>query len=101
MRIIYITARNSSEAKKISNALLKKKLVACINIFPIESMYFWENEIQEDTEFVILAKTIDANYEKVETAIKKMHSYKVPAIYSWKADKVNKDYHNWVKENTN
>ncbi len=100
MRVIYITTRNAGEAKKISAHLLKKKLIACANIFPIESMYSWKGEIQEDLEFVVLAKTIDVNYDKVEKEIKKMHSYDIPAIYSWKIDKINKDYLKWVEKGT-
>ena len=52
MIFIYITAGNVQDAKKISEHLLKKKLVACVNIFPIESMYWWNDEIQENQEFV-------------------------------------------------
>src|SRR3970040_1149452 len=63
----------SREAKKISSNLLKKRLVACVNIFPIESMYFWDGELQENVEFAILAKTRDENYSKVENAVKEMH----------------------------
>ena len=98
MRIIYITTRNAGEAKKISSHLLKKKLVGCVNIFPVESMYWWEGEMQEDTEFVILAKTTDENYDAVEKAVKKMHEYDVPAIYYWKVDRINKDYDKWIRD---
>ena len=100
MRIVYITTRSSAEAKKISSHLLKKRLVACTNIFPIESMYWWEGDIEENVEFVILAKTRDENFLKVEKAVKELHSYDIPAIYSWKADKVNKDFSNWVRKET-
>ncbi len=98
MRIIYITTRNAGEAKKISSHLLKKKLVACVNIFPIESMYWFEGMIQEDVEFVVLAKTLDNNFKKVEKEVVDMHSYDTPAIYSWMPDKVNKKYDDWVKK---
>ena len=99
MRVVYITVRDAGDAKKISHALLHKKLVACTNIFPIESMFWWNGEIQENVEFAILAKTTDANYEKVEKAVKDMHEYDVPAIYSWKPDKVSKEYNTWVRSN--
>ena len=99
MRLIYITTRNAAEAKKISSHLLEKKIVACVNIFPVESMYFWQDEIQENVEFVVLAKTTDNNYDKVEAEINKMHTYEIPGIYSWKVDKVNKKYNEWIKEN--
>jgi len=100
MRIVYITTRNSGEAKKISSHLLKKKLIACANIFPIESMYWWQGEIEENVEFVILCKTIDGNFEKIEKEVKKMHEYDIPAIYSWKADKISKKYSDWIKKET-
>ena len=98
MRIIYLTTRNAAEAKRISHDLLKKRIVACTNIFPIESMYWWDNEIQEDVEFVILAKTDDDSYDAVEKAIIDMHEYEIPAIYSWKPDRVSKDYDAWIKK---
>ena len=99
MRIIYITTRNVGEAKKISVHLLKKKLIACSNMFPIESMYYEDGEIQENMEMVIIAKTIDSNFSKIEKEVKSMHSYDIPAIFSWKIDKVTKKYDNWIKEN--
>ena len=100
MRIVYITVPNVGEAKKISHQLLHKKLVACTNIFPIESMYWWNGEINENVEFVILAKTSDKNFEKIEKTVKGMHKYEMPAIYSWKVDKVSKDYEDWVNKET-
>jgi periplasmic divalent cation tolerance protein len=96
MRIVYITAKDSQSAKKISKFLLKKKLIACANIFPIESMYSWQGKIEEVKEYVILCKTTDSGFEKVEKAVNEMHGYDVPAIYSWKADKVNKKYSDWI-----
>ena len=100
MRIIYITCKDMDEAKKISKHLIKKKLVACANIFPINSIYTWKGEIQDTEEIVVLLKTTDNNYEKVETEIKKLHSYDTPAIYSWTVDKINKDYLDWVNKET-
>ena len=97
MRIIYITCKDIDEAKKISRHLIEKKLVACANIFPINNIYPWKNEIKEDNEVVVLLKT-NNNYEDIETEIKKLHSYKVPAIYSWTVDKINKDYLNWINK---
>ncbi len=97
MRIVYLTCKDIDEAKKISKHLIKKKLGACSNIFPINSIYPWENEIKEDNEVVVLLKT-NNDYEKVEAGIKKIHSYDIPAIYSWVVDKINKDYFDWINK---
>ncbi|MEM3374277.1 MAG: divalent-cation tolerance protein CutA [Candidatus Woesearchaeota archaeon] len=96
--IIYTTCKDKEEAEKISKHLLEKKLIACTNIFQINSFYFWDNELQNDSEYVILIKTFKSLYKKIEKEIKKIHSYKVPAIYSWELDNINKDYFEWMKK---
>ena len=98
MRVIYLTTKNAGEAKKIANKLLQKKLVACANIFPIESMYWWEGEIQEDIEYALLLKTVNENFDKVEKEIKNMHEYDIPSVYSWLPDRVSSNYDNWIKK---
>ena len=100
MRIVYVTCKDMDEAKKISRHLIENKLVACANIFPINSIYSWEGKIKEDNEVVVLLKTRDNNYENIESEIKKLHSYDIPAIYSWTVDKINKDYLTWIKKDT-
>jgi len=97
MTLIYITCKDKQEAKKISKALLEKRLIACSNMFPIESMYWWKGKIEEDNEIVILAKTKDKNYDKIKEEVKKLHSYEVPCILKIDA-KANEDYQKWVDE---
>ena len=99
MILIYITCKDNKEAKKISKALLEKRLVACTNIHPIGSMYWWENKIQEDNEVVLLAKTGEKNYEKVKEEVQKLHSYEIPCILRIKAE-ANKEYNKWIEEET-
>ncbi len=78
MSLVYITCKNKKEAIKISNHLLKKKLIACANYFPIQSSYWWNNKIVNDDEFAIITKTNDFN--KVIKETEKIHSYDVPCI---------------------
>ena len=77
---IYITTKDEQEAQKISKHLLEKKLIACANFFPIKSMYSWKGKIQNENEFVLIVKTHDENYKKIEQEVKKIHSYKIPCI---------------------
>ena len=97
MTLIYITCKDKEEARKISKALLDKKLIACSNMFPIESMYWWKGKIEEDNEVVILAKTKDKNYDKIKEEVKKLHSYEVPCILKLGSE-ANIDYDKWVDE---
>jgi periplasmic divalent cation tolerance protein len=101
MRLIYITTKNSAEAKLIASHLLDKKLIACANMFPIESMYLEDGEVQENIEFAMILKTAEEDFSKVEKEILKVHSYDTPAVFSWKPDKVNEKFDRWIKKTCN
>lgn len=94
---IYITNPNEKTAKKIAKSLLSKKLIVCANIFPIKSFYFWENKLNKDNEFILIVKSFDDNYKKIEEEVRKIHPYKVPLIAKIEVD-VNNDYLNWMKK---
>lgn len=98
MILIYITCKNQKEAEKISNKLLKERLIACGNIFPISSLYWWKGKIEKAGEVVLLAKTKEKNFERIKKLVKELHSYEIPLIASFKIDKINKEYLDWFKK---
>ena len=95
---VYITCKDNKEAEKISKRLLKKRLIACANLFPIKSFYWWKEKINEDNEVAIIAKTDMTNFEEIKREVKKVHSYEIPCIVSWKIEQGNEDYLDWIKE---
>lgn len=95
--LIYITASNIEEARRIARSLVEKRLVACVNIVPeIESLYWWEEKVCEDKEVLILAKTTKAKTKQVIEEVKKIHSYKVPAISVFDIVEGNEDFLEWI-----
>ncbi|MAF13874.1 MAG: divalent-cation tolerance protein CutA [Parcubacteria group bacterium] len=96
---VYTTNKNLAEAKKIANSLLKQKLIACANFFPIKNMYWWKGKIENDNEVVSILKTRKENWNKVKNQIKKLHSYEVPCIEKFNVS-ANKDYENWIIKST-
>jgi periplasmic divalent cation tolerance protein len=83
-------------AEMLSSMLLTEKLVACANILPVKSMYFWEKRLMNDEEFVILAKTLPNRMDKIESLITHHHPYEIPLIGSWVME-VNETYFDWVR----
>lgn len=96
MILIYITYPNKEEAKKIVKHLLKKKLIACANIFPVESFYHWKGKMKSGKEFVSLLKASDANWERIQEEVKQLHSYGVPCIIKINAE-ANAEFEEWVE----
>ena len=72
----YITCANTKEAKKISSVLLKKKLIACANIFNnIQSVFSWKNKVNFSKEVIIMGKTTKKLQTKIILEVKRIHSY--------------------------
>lgn len=94
---VYITTGNKEEARKIAKHLLDKKLIACANIFPIESIYKWEGKVKNESEFVLIGKTLANKFEKIKKEIEKIHSYNIPCIIKIPVSS-NKKYYDWVKK---
>lgn len=97
---LYVTHKNQEEADKVVNFLLEKRLIACANFFPVNSVYQWEGKIEHQTEVVSFLKTKEENFEIVRDEILKIHSYETPCILKINAE-VNESYGAWILEETN
>jgi periplasmic divalent cation tolerance protein len=98
--IILTTAGSRDEARQIAKSLVESRLAACVNIIPkIESIYRWENNVQEAEEWLLLVKTTSANFEVVKDAIHKLHSYDLPECISIEIADAEDGYLNWLTEN--
>lgn len=98
MILVYVTCKDTEEAKKISKNLLEKRLIACANMFPINSMYWWEEKMNEDEEVALILKTKKEKFGEIKKEIKKVHSYKVPCILSFDIKQCDEDFLNWIKK---
>lgn len=88
---------DEKKAEKIGEHLLKKKLAGCVQIIgPVSSEYWWEGKIVKDKEWLILIKTSQNLYKKVEKEIKAVHSYSVPEILATPVLDGSKDYLDWL-----
>ena len=96
--IIYITAGDMEEAKKIGRKLVEERLAACANIFPITSVYRWKENIEEANEFGILVKTKTDKVKAIEKRVKEIHSYEVPCVVSFRMEEGSAGYLKWIEE---
>ena len=83
VNFVYMTAGSKAEAQKIGNALVEDRLAACVNILDnMQSIYRWEEGIQQDAEVVLIAKTTDNLVSALVDRVKSLHSYDCPCIVS-------------------
>lgn len=97
MMVVLCTFPGVEKAREVCDAIISERLAACVNILPhIESIYFWEGEIQRDSEVLSIFKVRDDGFEKLERAILSRHPYDTPEIVGIHADKVENGYLDWV-----
>jgi periplasmic divalent cation tolerance protein len=99
--MVYVTAADEGEAKNLAMALLRKHLVACANIFPMDSLYWWKGKIENEGEAALIMKTQEKHKERIISEIKSIHSYEVPCIEFLEISHGNPDYVKWIEEETN
>ena len=57
MSVVYVTASSAEEARRLANALVQQKLVACVNILPgVESIYEWQGKLESSQEVMLVIK---------------------------------------------
>ena len=53
--VVFVTARDPQEARKIGTALLEQKLAACVNIVPgVESLFWWQGKLDRADESMLV-----------------------------------------------
>jgi periplasmic divalent cation tolerance protein len=99
LSLIYITNPDLKTAQRIARHLLQKRLIACVNIFPIRSMYWWKGKLEQAREQVVIAKTQPRLYARAKAAVEKIHPYEVPCIIRLDGE-CNKSFGKWLKKET-
>lgn len=98
--VVWVTAGSEDEARAIARALVQEKLAACVNFTPIQSVYTWQGEIQQDQEWQLFIKTDLANFDQLAARIQALHSYDVPEIIAWPIQHGSAAYLSWMAENS-
>jgi periplasmic divalent cation tolerance protein len=96
---ITTTTETKEQAEKIAKYLVEERFAACVQIMgPIVSIYRWKEKVEEASEWLCLIKTREELFKKVETAIKKLHSYETPEIIAVPITKGNRKYLSWLTD---
>jgi periplasmic divalent cation tolerance protein len=99
--VVFITTPTFDQAEKIGKTLVEKRLVACVNIIKeIKSFFRWKGEISDEDEVLLMAKSKNDNFKKIEKETKKLHSYSVPEIIALPLVSGSKEYLDWIEKET-
>ncbi len=94
--IVLVTAATETEAKELALALVQAQLAACVSLFPIQSVYTWQGQVEQAQEWQLLIKTHLAKFPALEAKIREIHSYEVPEILALPIQQGSAAYLNWL-----
>jgi len=100
-RMIYITTKNKEEARTIGQELVKNRLAACVNIIEtMSSIYWWQGQIQDDQEAILIAKTTEEKAPALIDKVISLHSYEVPCVLALPILSGNQEFLSWIEKET-
>jgi periplasmic divalent cation tolerance protein len=98
-KLVLTTTGSREEARRIARAIVDRRLAACVNIVPgIESIYRWQEKIEQAEEWLLLIKTTGEAFESLRDAIKELHSYDVPECICVQIEDGSAEYLEWISE---
>ena len=98
-RLYLTTVQNKKDAQAIARELLRYKAAACVNIIDkISSMYMWKNKVCTDDECLMIIKSREDMFEKVQKIILTLHKYDLPELIEIPITNGFEDYLGWIDE---
>ena len=96
--VVMTTFPDLNLVNNIAKILVEEKLAVCVQVMPsMTSTYIWEGKLCQESEHLVLIKTIASNYESLAARLSSLHPYEVPEIIALPAIAVEQNYLLWAK----
>jgi len=97
--LIYCTCPDINSGQQIAQALVEENLVACVNLLPqMLSIYRWQGKLQQDSECLLLMKTIQSQFTAIQNRVRQLHSYELPELISVPINDGLPEYIDWIAQ---
>jgi periplasmic divalent cation tolerance protein len=98
---VLTSVATEQQALDIAHTLVKRRLAACVNILPgVRSLFRWKGKVQQDSELLLVIKTLSSNFEAVSGVIKELNAYELPEIAAFPATKVDPAFGAWIVDSS-
>jgi periplasmic divalent cation tolerance protein len=102
MLVVMTTCPAHEAAEALAELIVEARFAACVQVLPpMTSVYIWDGEVQKETEFLLLIKTLTEKWEGLRDFITANHTYEVPEIVALEIDRVSDEYRSWLEDSLN
>ncbi|MDX2230369.1 MAG: divalent-cation tolerance protein CutA [Leptolyngbyaceae cyanobacterium bins.349] len=96
--VVLVTVPSQAHATAIARTLVEANLAACVNFFPIHSVYTWQGSVQQEEEWQLLIKSRLAKFSALAAKIRSIHPYEVPEIIALPIQAGSPPYLQWIAD---
>jgi periplasmic divalent cation tolerance protein len=97
---VHTTVATQEDARRLAQTLVQSRLAACVQIAPVESLYVWQDEMQQETEWQLSCKTTRVRQAALMERLQALHPYTLPAMEVTAVLHTTPAFAQWVAENT-
>ncbi len=98
--IVLCTCPDEDNANHLAHILVESGVAACCNIIAgLQSVFRWQQEIQNSSEALLLIKSTRQAYNQLEHTLKAHHPYELPEIIAVPVIGGSLEYLGWINEN--
>ena len=95
--VVLSSCSTRDEADRIANALIERRLAACVNIVEgVDSGYRWKGVVEHSREFLLIIKAKRENFEALSSLLASLHSYEVPEVIALHVVAGSESYLEWL-----
>ena len=99
--MVLTTLPVDADSPGFARSLVEERLAACVNLLaPMESVYRWEGNIEQETERQVVIKTSRDRVAMLWDRIRELHPYDVPEFLVLPIVDGNDAYLRWVADST-
>lgn len=95
--VVVTTVGTEEQANGLAEELVERRHSCCVNILPVQrSVYRWKGKVCEDSEYMLLIKSVESEYEAIEETIQELHQYELPEILAFNIARGEKKFLAWI-----
>jgi periplasmic divalent cation tolerance protein len=99
--VVLTTLPNAEAARSLVRKLVADRLVACGTILDrAHSIYMWQGKLEEESEAMVILKTLRSRWDALQAAVQELHGYDVPELLALPVETGLQAYLDWVAEQT-
>jgi periplasmic divalent cation tolerance protein len=94
----FSSCPEATTAKRIAEALVTERLAACVNrIDAVASTYVWDGRLQDESEVLLIMKTVESRLAALTARVIELHPYELPEVVAVEVSGGNEQYLQWVR----